>query len=331
MGFTLAEPSLVAEARGQFRWKRNLPRVVELLIEIGIFVGVFLVTTILQTILAAVAMVPVVFSQLSSGGSFDLSGQVLDSPEFTMIALFATIATIVGAFLYCRFLEGRKISTLGFRTSKIAREYLVGMLVGLVLFSAAVLICVLTGTLTYEGLAYGSAGLIVVFFLGFLIQGMSEEVLCRGYFLISLARKQNLIVAIVVSSSAFGALHLLNDGVSALAIFNIILFGCFMAVYLIKRGNIWGAAAIHSMWNFTQGNIFGIQVSGMSKMESVFAFDATQGGELINGGAFGLEGGLAVTAVLAVALVIALLLKSKDPAPGIASYPPPTAEQRTNF
>jgi membrane protease YdiL (CAAX protease family) len=104
-----------------------------------------------------------------------------------------------------------------------------------------------------------------------------------------------------------------------------------MAVYLLKRGNIWGAGAIHSMWNFTQGNIFGIQVSGIDKLPSIFAFDASQSGELINGGAFGLEGGLAVTIVLALAIIIALLLKSKYPAPSTPSYPPPTAEQRAGF
>lgn len=345
MNFNLSEPTLLVEARQQFRWARSLPRAVELIIEIALFLGVFMVTSLLQTILAAIGLVPIFLVSGLSTSSLESTGQLMQSPATALIILFATVATIVGVFIYCRFAEGRKLSTLGFRRGKAGREYLVGLAIGALLFGAAVLICVVTQTLTYEGLAYGSAGLIVVFFLGFLVQGMSEEVLLRSYFLVSLARKQNLIVAIIVSSLAFGALHLLNDGVSALAIINISLFGCFMAVYLLKRGSIWGVAAIHSMWNFTQGNIFGIQVSGMSKMESVFAFGATQGGELINGGAFGLEGGLAVTVVLAVALIVALLMRGADPvrsadpalqledlpAPNPASsygFVPPRAEQR---
>ncbi|HZK27488.1 MAG TPA: hypothetical protein VFD00_08125 [Thermoclostridium sp.] len=63
------------------------------------------------------------------------------------------------------------------------------------------------------------------------------------------------------------------------------------------------------MWNFAQGNIFGISVSGMDMMASVFSFAPTNEGELINGGTFGLEGGLAVTIVLILATIAVLLVK----------------------
>lgn len=65
------------------------------------------------------------------------------------------------------------------------------------------------------------------------------------------------------------------------------------------------------MWNFAQGNIFGISVSGMDMMASVFSFAPTNEGELINGGTFGLEGGLAVTIVLILATIAVLLVKVK--------------------
>lgn len=63
------------------------------------------------------------------------------------------------------------------------------------------------------------------------------------------------------------------------------------------------------MWNFAQGNIFGVSVSGMDIMASVFSFVPTNEGELINGGTFGLEGGLAVTIVLILATIAVLLVK----------------------
>ena len=34
---------------------------------------------------------------------------------------------------------------------------------------------------------------------------------------------------------------------------------------MFKRGNIWGACAIHSFWNFAQGNIFGSYVARIYK------------------------------------------------------------------
>jgi hypothetical protein len=143
-----------------------------------------------------------------------------------------------------------------------------------------------------------------------MIQGMNEELLCRGYFMVSLARRQHLAVAVVISSVAFGLLHLPNANVSWLAVLNIVLFGCLMGFYILKRGNIWGAGAIHTAWNFAQGNVFGISVSGMAPMPSVFSFAPTGSGDLIGGGAFGIEGGLAATIVLLVGTVLVLFLKN---------------------
>ena len=78
---------------------------------------------------------------------------------------------------------------------------------------------------------------------------------------------------------------------------NLTLFGVFASVYFIKSGNIWGVGALHSIWNLAQGNIYGIRVSGIVTECSVFASAPSEGGFLLNG-AFGLEGGLAVTIVL---------------------------------
>jgi membrane protease YdiL (CAAX protease family) len=326
---TLPEPRMIAEARQQIRWKHSFPRPVELIIEILIFAAVFFVSqfVFMAPLVTVGTTVFMFFGENTLAGSIaagaddstaleptmtsQLVDQVMAHPAFMVVMLFATLGMIVGALIYCRVIEGRKLATLGLRRGHILREYLGGLAIGLVMFGTVVLICLATGTLTFEGLAFGSAGLIALFFFGFLIQGMSEELLCRGYFMVSLARKLPLPVAIVVSACAFGALHLANAGLQPLALLNVILFGCFAGVYLLKRGNIWGVAAIHSLWNFAQGNIFGFQVSGTEKMESIFSFSATQTqvGELINGGAFGPEGGLAATAVLVAALVVALLMK----------------------
>ena len=89
-----------------------------------------------------------------------------------------------------------------------------------------------------------------------------------------------------------------------LAYINIFLFGLFLALLFIRFENIWIVGALHSIWNFAQGNLFGIQVSGMQLQPSLIKSDVKEGWELINGGSFGVEGGLAVTVVLAVTLGI---------------------------
>lgn len=248
--------------------------------------------------------------ELSSG----VLSVVENMPDLTMvIMLFATAIVTASVFVYCRFIEKRRLSTLGFRKSGALKEYLFGMLAGAVIFSAAVGICLLTGALSFEGVCANIPwGILALFLVGYLVQGMSEEVVFRGYFMVSMSRRIPIAAAVLISSVGFACAHLGNSGISVLAFVNLTLFGIFAAVYILKRGNIWGACGIHSLWNFVQGNLYGISVSGMGKTASVMEMSSVEGKELINGGAFGLEGGLAVTIVLVVGIVIVLLTKTKE-------------------
>ena len=88
------------------------------------------------------------------------------------------------------------------------------------------------------------------------------------------------------------------------------LFGVLASLYVLRRGNLWGACAIHSMWNFAQGNLFGAAVSGNRSGPSLLRAEAIASGSasLWNGGAFGPEGGLAVTLVLLAGIAVLLFL-----------------------
>ena len=88
-----------------------------------------------------------------------------------------------------------------------------------------------------------------------MLQGFYEELVFRGFFMISIIRKNTIFVAVMVNSILFGLTHGFNNGFQVLALLNLILFGIFESIYLLKTGNIWGISAIHSMWNFIQGNI----------------------------------------------------------------------------
>ena len=96
-----------------------------------------------------------------------------------------------------------------------------------------------------------------------------------------------------------------------MGIINLFLFGVFAALYFLRRGSIWGIGAIHSIWNFAQGNIFGCKVSGSLSGESLFRTNYIGESILFNGGSFGPEGGLAVTIVLFIGIVVLLPMKNK--------------------
>lgn len=295
-------------------------------LEILIFFAVFSVASAAESIPLTLLMLILLFSDgaFTAGLEAILAGEgnatelieetVTRITEATMLpSLFLTVFAILAAFLYCAKIEKRPLRSLGFRKGQIAAEYGVGLLVGAGLFSLAVALCAVTGSLTVSFAVGGFTAAVPLFFLGFLVQGMSEEVLCRGYLMLSVSRRSSITAAIFWNSLIFALLHLFNPGLNPIAVLNLLLFGVFASVYFLKRGNIWGVAAIHSVWNFMQGNFYGIPVSGMGNLPSVFSSEIEEGfaATLWNGGAFGLEGGLAVTLVLIIATAVMLCLPTK--------------------
>lgn len=301
---------------------RESQKGLHLVLEILIFIAVFIVCTIAEVI----PMMPAQMIMLMRDQNYldavatgdvnriaEASVQATNNDTYSLIALFATAMMILMVMLFCKFIQKRKIETIGFTKKGTGVEYIKGVAVGFVMFSAAVLICVVTGSLKLERMPGTFAvSTFLLFIAGYMVQGMAEEVLCRGYFMVSIGRRYSMTVAVIANSVAFAALHLLNPGISALAIINLTLFGIFASVCFIKTENIWMVGAIHSIWNLVQGNVYGIKVSGMETSCTIFSSTMTEGRSLIHGGDFGLEGGLAVTIVLVIGIVVFCLYKKND-------------------
>lgn len=95
--------------------------------------------------------------------------------------------------------------------------------------------------------------MLVLFLLGYLIQGMAEELLYRSYLMVTIARRYSMTLAVLISALSYAA-----GAVEApLALLNGMLFGIFAALYLIRRGNIWGIGAFHAAWSFVRDIVFG--------------------------------------------------------------------------
>lgn len=231
----------------------------------------------------------------------------------TAITLFATVGSTIAAMLYCTKFENRRLFTYGFTKKNAVKEYIAGLVVGLIMFTAVFGIILVSGQGEFKGFnANASFFAIILLFCGFLVQGMSEEVLVRSYYFTTMGATKNMTLAVFISSVAFAALHLANPGINFLSLFNLTLFGIFAAVYYLRRGNIWGISAIHSIWNFAQGNIFGFKVSGSNAGDSIFTTEYAGSGTLFNGGDFGPEGGLGVTIVLVIGIIVVLFMKNKE-------------------
>lgn len=290
-------------------------------IELLIFALVFLVISTAMSFFTLAGTITAIISEpdyknliLSSvqKNPDGISDLLLSSDTVILFMLYSNIFMIGLTILFCLLLQKRDMASMGFIKNRIFTRYLSGLLTGFILFGAVTLINILTGSVRISGPASSFSPIFfAAFFFGFLIQGMGEEVLCRGYFLVSTGRRYSVILAIILNSAVFAALHLTNPGVNFIAVINLFLFGAALSVCFLIKGSIWEVSAIHSIWNFVQGNVFGMEVSGMQLSGSLLNSSVSADRTFWNGGSFGAEGGFSTTLVLCSYIVILLAVYRK--------------------
>ena len=294
--------------------------------EIWRFILVFLIGSFIAGIVPAIYEMyefmtdPEMFDKLEeiilTGESsfWDMMDLVSDMTDtMYILTLFCTAILIITVIIYCTKIEKRPCHSLGMVKKNAVGHYGMGLLVGIVSFSLCVLFGVLTGTIEINGINKNCNILIVVlYFLGFMVQGFSEEISFRGYFMVSLMKRSSAVKAVLVNSLFFAICHILNPGLTIVAFINLMIIGVFLSLYVIKTNDIWGAAGYHSMWNFAQGTLYGISVSGTNVGSSVLNSTTNDNSHwLLSGGEFGMEGSIITTIVMLVVLVLVMYLGDK--------------------
>ena len=214
--------------------------------------------------------------------------------------LFTFFFIALAVFLWVRYREKRPFSSLGFYKQDWFKNLLKGFLIGAVQFSLVVVLLLVTGTgsLKLGQLNLQSLIFVLAIIPFWILQGGTEELVTRGWLFPAVSAKSNIFIGILISSALFGALHLFNPGVTILSIVNIVLDGIFACFLMLKYDNMWVLAGMHGAWNFVQGNIYGIQVSGQGASASILNYSPQSSVDLLSGGAFGAEGSIFATIVL---------------------------------
>ena len=246
-----------------------------------------------------------------------------------LITAFSLIYVILWAWL--KWVEKRPFWTLGFEMKNALFEYTRGFLIGIFMFTGAIGILAAFGSVTFEQgdpLKQGLAALpgVLLVLVGWIVQGGAEEVLTRGWMLPVIGARYKPWLGLLISSLVFAIIHWLNPNLSSIALMNLALFGVFAGLYAMREGSMWGICALHSVWNWVQGNFFGFQVSGTDAGGGTLINLMEVGEDWLTGGKFGPEGGLAVTFVLLVSIAITLFWKNKP-----TEEPQPNAEGMTGL
>ena len=220
--------------------------------------------------------------------------------------LFSFVFILLLFIFWVKVIEKNALSSLGFVKKNWLKYLGWGILISLLQMGVIALVYQVGGIGTFElnELSLEPILFILGLFPFWLLQGGTEEVATRGWLLTRIAARTNLPLAIGISSSLFGILHLGNSGVTFTSLLNIVLDGVLAALLFIYTDSIWLVVAQHGTWNYVQGNLLGFQVSGTGADASIFSFTMGSGPDWLTGGAFGAEGSIITTLVLLVSLVI---------------------------
>jgi len=239
-----------------------------------------------------------------------LKGEMFDPQTITLITYYGYIIVIGVIILYWKLIWKKPLSEMGI--TKRFGNYFAGAGAGILLVVLSAAAVILTGTIRYHGILKNIDFVMILLMLGgFIVQGATEEFLCRGIVLCLLKNKIARPAAIGVSTAMFIIPHLptLSEGKPAyvaIGIVNLILISVIFSLLTLRFNSIWAACGLHSVWNFILLNIFGLNLSGNDETAAA-VFDLQSVGENIcNGGAYGIEASIITAAVLAAAAALIL-------------------------
>ena len=141
-------------------------------------------------------------------------------------------------------------------------------------------------------LAYGGGTFLILF-----ISATNEELVFRGYPFQKLVESLGAAGAVALASVCFGLMHLGNPDRTLFSTLNTMLVGVPLSIAYLRTRALWMPVGIHFAWNYVQGFIFGLPVSGF-RLPTTVLTPRVHGGAWLTGSAYGPEGGLLCTIVV---------------------------------
>lgn len=227
------------------------------------------------------------------------------SDSFMIFDLLSTFFISLAIYFFVKKYQNRNAKSLGLVDDKKLISYTKGILIGGAMLTASFLLVFLFGGFRIRvNIRNISPFLYLLFVIGWIFQGFEEELITRSVLMNYFAAVKDVKTGLIANSLLFAILHVGNTSFNAIAFVNLLLMGLVFSMIFYINDSIYTSAACHSVWNFLQGNFFGINVSGIIDSQNTIFKSEPVGSFLISGGAFGIEASLIVTLVELFVLVI---------------------------
>lgn len=236
-----------------------------------------------------VGLVAVIGAMVAGGAAWAFISRPLDlGPWGDVLSAVVVVGVATAAYAaFVRWIERRPVTEFGRRGA--AREWAIGVALGFGAISLTVAIIAALGGYRITG--WNPPSVLVPVLALAIFSGVFEEIITRGLVFRLLEEWLGSWTALALSALLFGLLHLMNPNATLLAAAAISIEAGILlaAVYMLTR-RLWMAIGLHMAWNFTQGGVYGVAVSGI-EMQGLL-FNTMQGPPLLTGGAFGAEASL---------------------------------------
>ncbi|HMB56104.1 MAG TPA: type II CAAX endopeptidase family protein [Arenimonas sp.] len=220
------------------------------------------------------------------------------TPAQLLVWAVAVATPIILAYwLLVRGIEGRRVDELAWR--KLLPHTALGLLTGFAIMIAAAGLMAVFGCYRITGVN-ADANLLGPLVLIAILPGITEEIIFRGVLYRVVEDGLGSWLAVLVSALFFGVVHLANPNATPWSAFAIALeAGLLLGMAYAWTRSLYFVIGLHAAWNFTQGAILGISVSGIEQKGLLVS--TTQGSPWLSGGAFGAEGSV-LTVIICTAL-----------------------------
>jgi CAAX protease family protein len=234
-------------------------------------------------------------------------GQTIHTPFFMSKSEAIAFLLLCVATLIMGKIEGRKFSEYGLSLRQALRkDFWVGSLIGFLALSGTLFTMFLFHGFRITGLALHGAAIlssVVEWGLTFLIVGLCEEFMDRGYLQYTLATGIGFWPAAFVTSGLFAAGHIFNANETGQGLVAVVLFGLLLCLFLRRTGNLWCAVGFHMGYDWGQTFFYGVPDSGIAPYHNLLN-STFSGPQWLTGGIVGPEASvLTPIALLVVGLI----------------------------